>query len=173
MRAASLDLSRERDLVPWWQWLMLALGALSVVFVTFEFVQVRKATKILEQRLAEQQQRRPASGRTPAPDAATLRDIEAANRVAARLTLPWEALFHEIEVSQTGDVALLAIEPNVARRSVQLDGEARNADATLEYIAALEAQPALANVSLLSHEIRQDDAEKPVRFSIQARWMYP
>lgn len=173
MRAASLDLSRDRDRVPLWQWLLLAIGALSVFFVTLEFVQLRKATRALEQRLAEAQQRGPAPARARAPDAATLRDIEAANRIAARLTLPWEALFHEIEVAQTRDVALLAIQPNVARRSVQLDGEARNADATLEYIAALEAQPALANVSLLSHEIRQDDAEKPVRFSIQARWEYP
>lgn len=173
MRAASLDLSRERDRVPVWQWLVLALGALSVLFVTIEFVQLRKATRMLEQELAQQQQRHPVAVRPPVPDAVTLRDIEAANRIAARLTLPWEALFHEIEAAQTSDVALLAIQPNVARRSVQLDGEARNANATLEYIAALEAQPALANVNLLSHEIRQDDAEKPVRFSIQARWMYP
>lgn len=172
MRAASLDLARDRDRVPLWQWLVLAIGALSVFFVALQFVQLRKATGALEQRLAEVQQHRLAPARAPTPDAATLRDIEAANRIAARLTLAWEALFHEIEAAQTNDVALLAIQPNVARHSVQLDGEARNADATLEYIAALEAQPALANVSLLSHEIRQDDAEKPVRFSIQARWLY-
>ena len=173
MRAASLDLSRERERIPPWQWVALALGALAVFLVSLEYAQLRKQSRALEQRLAEFQRDRPAPVRASAIDAALVREIEAANRIAARLTLPWEALFHEIEAAQTAEIALLSIQPNVARRSVQLDGEARNADATLEYIAALEAQSALANVSLLSHEIRQEDAEKPVRFSIQARWVLP
>lgn len=173
MRAASLDLSRERDRIPPWQWVALALGILAVLWVSIEYAQLSRSNRALEQRLADFQQQRPAAMRSATVDAATLREIEAANGIAARLTLPWEALFHEIEVAQTAEIALLAISPNVARRSVQLDGEARNADATLEYIAALEAQPALASVSLLSHEIRQEDAEKPVRFSIQARWVLP
>ena len=58
----------------------------------------------------------------------------------------------------------------MAKRIVRIGGEAKDFDALLAYITRLEQSKILNHVYLTSHEVRSQDAEKPVRFSLLANW---
>lgn len=90
------------------------------------------------------------------------------NAVAA-IHLDWEALYRQIDLATGEDIALLAITPNAAAKSLQLSGEARNLQAVLGFVDALRRQP-LSHISLMSHKIKADDPQHPIIFEIAATW---
>ena len=98
-------------------------------------------------------------------------EIRAANQVIAQMSLPWDALFRELEAAAVQDVALLAIQPDVNGRQIRLAGEARRYPDVLAYVASLEKRAGLANVFLLSHELKQAPGERPVAFTLIAEWV--
>jgi len=53
---------------------------------------------------------------------------------------------------------------------VRIGGEAKNLTTLLAYITRLEQGRVLDHVYLTSHEVRTQDAEQPVRFSLAAHW---
>lgn len=173
MRALDLDFSRSRPPTLWWQWMLFFFAAALTASLFLAYRSYVNDIDRLEREIQLAQKDEAALRAKPAPkvDASTATAIRGANKVLARLHLPWETLFHDIELAQTDEVALLAIQPNAERFNVVIDGEARNSNAVLTYIGALEEQASLANVSLISHEIRRDDPEKPVRFSVTAQWV--
>lgn len=171
MRALNLDFARTRLPTAWWQWLLLlgAAGLSAILLINY-----RSYVKDINQlereiRLADA----PGAGTKSSPkmDAQTAKTVRSANQILERLHMPWETLFRDIELAQISEIALLAIEPNAERSTVMIEGEARNSSAILAYIGELEDQAALAEVRLVSHEIRQEDAEKPVRFIVTAQWV--
>jgi hypothetical protein len=93
----------------------------------------------------------------------------ALQEAVATIHLDWEALYRQIDQATREDIALLAITPNAAAKSLQLSGEARNLPALLGFVDALRRQP-LSQVSLLSHKIKADDPQHPIIFEIAATW---
>jgi Tfp pilus assembly protein PilN len=94
-------------------------------------------------------------------------------RVAHGLQTPWSDLLNALESAPHDSVALLAIEPSIARQLVRLSAEARDPDAMLDYLAALQADARLAQVVLVSHQVQALAPGKPVRFTMQAAWGSP
>ena len=92
-------------------------------------------------------------------------EMKSANDVLRQLTLPWDQLFDSVEAVGGGDVALLAMEPDFAKRTVKISGEARNLVAMLNYVAQLEQQGTFGTVYLQSHQVQQSVPEKPVQFT--------
>lgn len=90
-------------------------------------------------------------------------------QAAAALGVDWEALYRHIDKATREDVALLAIVPSEAGRSVQITGEARNLGAVLSFVEALR-RPPVTRAILLSHKTKTDDAQRPVVFEINATW---
>lgn len=86
------------------------------------------------------------------------------------LATPWNALFEAIENTQHKDVTLLSLEPNSKKQQLQLNGEAKNLQIALQYVAQLQKQAALSQVFLQKHTIDESNVSKPVRFSVQAKW---
>lgn len=85
------------------------------------------------------------------------------------IRVDWAALTRHIERAVGADVALLAVRPNVSGRALQISGEARHMTAALAFVDALRAPP-LADVVLVSHQIRQNDPQRPIVFEIAATW---
>lgn len=81
----------------------------------------------------------------------------------------WEALYRAIEQAAGKDVALLAVRPDSAGNAVQLSGEARHLGAALAFVDALRQGP-LGQAVLQSHQIKQNDPERPIVFEIAAAW---
>lgn len=98
-------------------------------------------------------------------------EVKRANEVLRQLTLPWNELFEAVELAAGKEVALLVMEPNMEKHVVKINGEARSLEALLNYIMRLEEQDVFGPVYLQSHQVQQQDPDKPVRFSLLAVWV--
>jgi hypothetical protein len=92
------------------------------------------------------------------------------NTTVSALTMPWDALFSALEVSDAKDVALLGLEPNSKNKQIILTGEAKNLPAVLTYISRLQAQSMLDKVYLQKYNVDETNVSKPVKFTVLAQW---
>lgn len=165
MRALDLDLVRRRP--AWPAWLMLAAGLALTLEAGFSYLNLRDEVSRL-------QRRRAAPQLTTVPNEPiseqTQRELDAARHILRDLALPWEELFGAIEAATDNSTALLAIEPDAGRSVVRIGGEARNYLSVLNFMARLEKAQVLGGVHLLSHQIRDDIAARPVQFTLSASW---
>jgi Tfp pilus assembly protein PilN len=94
--------------------------------------------------------------------------VKAAEGVVRNLTLPWATLIETLENAATKDVAVLQIQPDAQQQQLRVTAEARDQNAMWQYVRKLAAANTLEDVHLLSHQVQQDDPQKPLQFSVQA-----
>ncbi|CAM2139366.1 PilN domain-containing protein [Pararobbsia alpina] len=94
----------------------------------------------------------------------------AVNAAVGRLNLPWDALLDAIEAATPSQIALLAITPAPGRSSIRIEAECSASKDIIDYLGALEAQPVLAAVNLVKHEVVKDGVESVIRFDIEVQW---
>jgi len=102
-----------------------------------------------------------------------IRLIEDAGRVVRELGTPWTNLLAELEVASRdtqGQIAVLSVEPDHEKHRVHITGESRDLPLALAYVRRLQSSRALRYPMLDSHEVRADDAQRPVRFAMTAEW---
>jgi Tfp pilus assembly protein PilN len=152
----------------------LLVGALAAATSISWYVSVSGEIERLEATAGEMKRmtRRVPGRMTESPrDAREMQqEIRIANQVVRQMTLPWDRLFRELEVAASREVALLAVQPDVASRQVRISGEAASFKAMLEYSRRLEQTDMLGEVVLLGHEVRSQDPQRPVTFSLSAGW---
>ncbi|MBI5751140.1 MAG: PilN domain-containing protein [Hydrogenophilales bacterium] len=170
MRALTLDFLRTPRRTLWVGILLLIVGALVLGQVANHERALAGQIELADARLEMLAKGNQAKPTNPADAEARQQEIRRANEILQQLALPWRALFKVIEASNDKEIALLAIQPDAGKRVLRLAGEAKNFDALLAYIARLEQSPMLSQVYLSSHELRLQDAEKPVRFALVAHW---
>ncbi len=149
---------------------LLALGALALATVANEERKLAGQIELAESRLQVLAKRGKIKPALPLDAQALQQEIRQANEILQQLALPWDALFQAVEANSEQEVALLSIQPDVGKRIVRIGGEVKNFDALLAYITRLEQSKILDHVYLTSHEVRTQDAEKPVRFALVANW---
>lgn len=98
-------------------------------------------------------------------------EIKRANAVMSEIDLPWQALFDSVEYASSHDVALLSFQPDAAGRTIRIGAIAKNIPAMLDFVSALEREPALRDTFLLKYEIKREDPQRPVVFSLTASWI--
>jgi hypothetical protein len=54
---------------------------------------------------------------------------------------------------------------------LRIGGEAKNMTALLDFVGTLERESALEDAYLLKYEVKQDDPQKPIIFSLIASWI--
>lgn len=164
MERLHLDLLRGAPRPPLAAWLLLAAGLGLASLVGWRYLETGRA-------LAAEQEA--AAGLQPAPAA---RPARATPRTAAaetgrtQLDLPWGALFARLEHSRPAAIALVALEADGRKREAGLTAEARSPAAMLDYLARLRREPGLAEVTLVSHAVREDDPQRPLRFALRFTW---
>jgi Tfp pilus assembly protein PilN len=165
MRALDLELARRRP--RWPAWLMAGVGAVLAFDALSSYLGLREqAQELTRQRSSHVARALPAEAMTEE----TRREYEAARRLLLDLALPWERLFGSIEGAVDQDTALLAIEPDAAKQTLQITGEARDYLAVLAFMARLEQDRMLTRVHLVNHELREDAPEQPTQFTLAANW---
>jgi hypothetical protein len=118
------------------------------------------------QRFAQRQTTQPLDPNRP--DARALAaDIARANAVAARLQVPWDTLFTDLESAAGAGVTLTGFEPEGGMRRLRITGEARRFEDVTQYLRQLEAAPGLQNVFLTAHELR----DRGLTFTLTADWI--
>lgn len=98
-------------------------------------------------------------------------ELRFANQIIDRLDTPWDALFSAVEGAYSDQTILLSVEPDAERREVRLTAEAKDLASMLEYLKQVRQSSVLKDAHISSHQINQQDALKPVRFTIEARWV--
>ncbi|HYP31554.1 MAG TPA: hypothetical protein VES00_06795 [Burkholderiaceae bacterium] len=112
-----------------------------------------------------------ASSATPTKaDPKQLALARTTRQVASTLNTPWAGLLGSLGSTARKDVALLGVEPSVAKRSVRLTAEARDEAEMLAWLAALQHDPRLSSVVLVSHQVQAQAPGTPIRFQVQAQW---
>ena len=155
-------------------WTLLAGAAFALALAAAQVASLQS-----ERADAQSSSRRLADARGGAPAVAAPRPKNDAHQVAlarevrqvtGQLLTPWAALLSSLGSVPTSDVALLAVEPSVARHAVRLTAEARDAGAMLGYVGALQRDPRLSSVVLVSHQVQSQAPGTPLRFQVQADW---
>lgn len=173
MRALTLDYQRSAQ--PGWpSWLLLGIGVLVAAVALFHYAALRRELSGWETRAAETmrqiQRGKPAAGWEARSPEEAARELGSANEILQKLSVPWEALFSALEATRGNRIALLAVEPDVRKAQVRIVAEARTAKDMLDYLRRLGNERAFSSVALISHQIQQQDAEQPVRFSLTVNW---
>jgi Tfp pilus assembly protein PilN len=94
-------------------------------------------------------------------------EAKAAQSVVRQLSVPWAALIGALEQASSRDVALLQLQPDADQRQLRLTAEARDREAMFAYLRRLEHAPALVEVHLVSHQVQNEDPQRPIQFSLQ------
>ena len=181
MKRVRLDFARpslRRTLfqAPRWAW-GLVFGALPLCFgVLVNVLDYREAQEEVAALQAALQAR--AGAPVLRPVAQTLPPVSeqqaaAVNAAVMQLNLPWRALHEAVRGATPPSVALLALEPDARKRVLRITAEARGSDDMIAYIEALQKQDWFGAVTLVRHEISEQDPNRPIRFQLDAQWGTP
>jgi Tfp pilus assembly protein PilN len=174
MRALDLDYRSRAPGPGRLAWLALLLAGLACALLVAQYLDLAAESAARQDELDRLSQGdRPGQ---PAGDPARARrvslEMNQARAVMDELALPWDGLFSAVEASDSREVALLAITPELdqGQGRIAIVGEAKSYVAVLAYIRGLEASDALERVHLQSHQVQTQDSEHPVRFTLAANW---
>ena len=163
MQRIELDFIRRAPRSRWAGRVMLAVALGVAGDMAFTYAQLGTAVKANEAIVARAHAHKPVQS-------ASKEDVALARETVERLGLPWSTLFSALEAAATDRVALLAIEPDTKTGTVKISGDSKDYLAALTYVLNLSQSDALSNVQLVRHEVKQNDPQHPVAFSISAAW---
>jgi hypothetical protein len=163
MQRIALDFVRRAPRSRWAGRVLLAVALGVAGDMAFTYAQLDRAVKANEAVVARAQPRKAVAQASP-------EELALARDTVERLGLPWTKLFAALESATTDQVALLAIEPDTKSGTVKISGDSKDYLAALGYVLNLSQADALSNVQLVRHELKQNDPQRPVAFSISAAW---
>ena len=166
-----LDYQRSNKPFPWagTVLLLLSLGLLALADIYYQSLTEKIAYWELKSGQFQKATGR-KMGNSPREINDMAQEIKHANDVLNQITLPWDKLFQAVEWSSGKDVALLTIEPDAEKHVVKISGEAKNIEAVLNYVRHLSDQEIFNSVYLQSHQVQEQNPERPVRFALIATW---
>jgi len=163
----------------------LACGALGLLlcagaaFSAYRMVGEQRARTQAQTLLAERQQRLSAAASgtgagtkagEKAAQAIPEAQAKAVNSAILQLNLPWRDMQDAVGAATPPTVALLSLEPDPRKRLLKITAEARNSDDMIGYIELLKQQEFFTGAALARHEINELDANRPIRFQVEAQW---
>lgn len=175
MRSLDLDLIARRSAARLLGgvFLLWAVGAWG--YALYEYRGLNAKAEIMEAKWrslhrASRRENMPAEPRDAAEREKRQAEVRYANNIVRRFSLPWNGVFEEIDASVGDDVALLSVEPDTEKRELRVAAEAKDFNAMLDYIGRLQAGRFFRDSHVISHQIQQQDPQRPVRFMLVATW---
>jgi len=171
-----LELIKSTSAMSLWTWqgvAVLIVGGALAVFTWLAYQSLQSQNEAAQTQLQALQQSRQKPVLVQAVVMAQKinpEQLQVLKLTASELATPWNELFSALEKSSMNDVAILGIQPDSKKQQVIISGEAKNYPSILAYIDKLSKQPMLADVYLQKHAVNDADKDKPVRFSVFARW---
>lgn len=169
----ALDFAARRRRPGWLGWLLLMAGLLAIGVELLALHEARnelaERERIVDRLRDELRRTRAAAGRVVGPEMPA-QGLEPARAVAGALAAPWARVFGDIANSRIDGLALLELHGDAARGSLRLVGQARSLETAFDYIELLQADGALAEVRIDSHEWTVAGNVDVVRFTASARW---
>jgi hypothetical protein len=103
----------------------------------------------------------------------TDKDLAEARQIINRISTPWDTFFTGLESVSKKNVAILSIEPDMQTGLLRIEGEAKDYAAALSLVSKLRTTKPFSEVFLLRHEIKRDDPQHPVDFTVSMQWVKP
>jgi len=154
--------------------LVLLVTAAAVAAGALELARVVAGNARLADTLAAVDARRGATTvsaiRPSKPDPTEIARTRVVRQVSQNLMTPWADLLESLESVPVHTVAVLSIEPSVSKRSIRITAESKSSQDMLAYLGALQREPRLSSVVLVSHQVQAQAPGAPVRFQVQAAW---
>jgi hypothetical protein len=151
-------------------WFLLVLGAVLCLGAMLSKQRLEQEVAAVEAHVQG------ASKASDAPAAAAAKgrtveiEISEAEGITRQLATPWQKLFQSVERAYSGEVALLSVQPDAQRGSVSIVGEAKEYVDVLSFVRRLNQQAPLGDAHLVGTEIKEADPQRPMVFTIAARW---
>lgn len=171
-QAIQLDFAGARRGLSVTSAVLLALGLIAVSAVLLEYRSLAENRAGLELRIAALTRAKAAAVKT-VEVAVDPRVAASLQQAAQDLATPWTLLLSELEQASKdaqGQVALLGVEPDHSKHSVRISAEARTLALALAYVQRLQSSRSLQYPMLDRHEVRTEDAQRPVRFELTGAW---
>jgi Tfp pilus assembly protein PilN len=173
MKRLELDFAHPRRRLRVADAAWLAVGVLAVATVAFQHRSLALQQGELEAALVRLNRstgdQRPASADPARADLRALAgEISRINAVAARLAVPWDMLFTDLESVSGHGVTLLGFEPEAEARRLRITARARRLEDMTAYLRRLEATDAFDHAFLTAHEAGERGA---VTFTLTANWV--
>lgn len=149
---------------------LLAIATASLMLLGSHYSKLNERVASAEAKFSHSQNNSNKGNLSAAVSTELAQEVSNANEVLHQLSVPWETLFQAVEASGGSKVTLLALEPDVEKHQVKINGETKNFKSLTNYITQLQAQPVFGSVYLQTHQVQQQDPDKPVRFSLLATW---
>lgn len=148
---------------------VLVLGLAAAIWVGTNWQAARARVGGLNVQLAAMEQKRPA-----AAPRAVVRSVDdgarsSQARIAAQLAYAWQPAFEALAAARSNSIALVSLDAVQAKSQVNLVAEARQLADAVTFIDTLQQQPGITHAALLQHEVQADNAQKPVRFTVQIK----
>lgn len=161
---------------PRYAWAPVLVGVTLCAVALVQALDYREAREEVDAQLAALQARTAA----PAVQPAAQRGVKvseaqatAVNAAIMQLNLPWRALHDAVRGATPASVALLALEPDAKKRVLRITAEAKDSDDMLAYVEALGREEWFGAVTLVRHEVIEQDPNRPLRFQVDAGWGTP
>lgn len=97
-------------------------------------------------------------------------ELDAVNVAINEIIRPWPQLFSALEESRLDSIQLVAIEPNVKNKTVQIIAITSPVDEILAYIGKLKQQGIVSSVSLVSTESVRLNGKEATQFELLVTW---
>jgi len=170
-RAARVFLGQGRSALTTGALAVLIAGIGAAAYTAWQAIETAQALTTERQALESLQRR--SNKKTQATDSAklqlTAQQRQSWNQIARQLNTPWRSLLDALEAHTPETVALVSIEPDARRGSFRLQAEAKSLETLLDYAAQLGAAQVFESVALIKHETNEQDANKPLRLSLDIR----
>lgn len=174
MSRLSLDFaSAQRNLVrpkPTLGFGLLLTGALVLALVAAQNsqqIEINAALRAERDQLAARLQRQKPQQAVPAELSAQFDQAAAAH---ARIMTAWDDLFQALERSRGGEIALLSLAADSARREFALSGEAKDFAALSNFADTLSANPLFRRTTLSNHKLSEGAPPVVVKFDLVLAW---
>ncbi len=166
-RALELDFQPRQQIPRWVQRLVFAGGAALAALAVVHELEVQREARELKARVLAAERPGPATGGGTRRATATADPLEARREAILReLQLPWGRMFAVVERMASPTVAAVALQPDARNGTVKVVAEAASQSDMLDYVKALSADPGVARVQLVSHEVETGVPGRPVRFTV-------
>lgn len=153
--------------------MLLCMALVLSAYLAYRYTGLSERLAVLQAQLEKSERQQTgidhpvqASAITPALHA----EVEQGNRVIRQIGLPWDELFNAIESLPHDYVAVLSIHPDTESGRVTISAEAESPADIAEYIEAINESGVLKDASLISHQVKTQDPQKPVGFTLIATW---
>jgi Tfp pilus assembly protein PilN len=151
-------------------WFLLVLGAVLCVGAVLSKQRLEQEVMVLENHLQGASKAADAPAAAAAKGRTVETEISEAEEVTRQLATPWQKLFQSLERASSEEVALLSVQPDAQRGSVSIVGEAKEYGDVLSFVRRLNQQAPLGDAHLVGTEIKEADPQRPMVFTIAARW---